>query len=152
MPSSAGQSGPLLLWGLTLGILADLLQMLPPHNAVELWQYPTFTTPDLRLLIFLFTYRLRKNNARYLNSGTWPSQTAVDVSTAAMAVSEAEPRQAMPSDVGIDGLGVGCQSTHVLSLMLSGYYERINVAIAFFLVMRIAAVGGLGYLTLRAWR
>lgn len=152
VPSSTGRTGPLLLWGLTLGILADLLQMLPPHNAVGLWQYPTFTTPDLRLLIFLFTYRLRRDNARYLNSGTWTSQTAVDVSTAAVAVSEAEPRQVRPSGVGIDGLGVGGRSTDVPSLMLSGYYERINVAIAFFLLTRMTAAAGLGYLTIHAWR
>jgi hypothetical protein len=152
VPSSTGQSGPLLLWGLTLGILADILEMLPPHNAIQLWQYPTFTTPDLRLLIFLFTYRLRKNNARHLNAGTWPSQTAADASTAAVAVSEAEPRQAKPSEVGIGGLGVGGRPAHALSLMLSGYYERMNVAIAVFILLRMAAAGGLGYLGLRGWK
>ena len=152
LPNSTRRSGPLLLWGLTLGILADLLEMLPPHNAIELWQYPTFTTPDLRFVIFLLTYKLRKNNARHLNAGTWASQTAVDESTAAVAVSEAEPRQAKPSEVGIGGLGVGVRPTHALSLMLSGYYERMNVAIAVFILMRTVAVGGLGYLTFRAWR
>jgi hypothetical protein len=152
IPSSTARSTPLLLWGLTLGIIADLLEMLPPHNAIELWQYPTFTTPDLRLLIYLCTYRLRKNNARHLNAGTWPNQTAVDASTAAVAVSEAEPRQAMPSDVGVGGLGVGGRQTHALSLMLSGYYERMNVAIAAFLLIRMLATGGFGYLFFRSWK
>ncbi len=152
VPSSTARSGPLLLWGLTLGILADLLEMLPPHNAVELWQYPTFTTLDLRFLIYLFTYKLRKENARHLSDGTWPSQIAVDASTAAVVVSEAEPHRGKPSDVGIGGLGVGRRPSHALSLMLSGYYERINIAIAVFLTVRIAAAGALGYLTFREWR
>jgi hypothetical protein len=152
IPSSTARSGPLLLWGLTLGILADLLEMLPPHNAIELWQYPTFRTPDLRLLIYLFTYRLRKDNARHLNAGTWPSQTAADASTAAVAVSEAEPRQVKPNDVGIGGLGVGGRQIHAMSLMLSGYYERMNIAIAAFILVRIAATGGLGYLSSHAWK
>lgn len=152
LPSSATRSGPLLLWGLTLGILADLLEMLPPHNAIELWQYPTFTTPDLRFLIFLFTYKLRKDNARHLSDGTWPSQTAIDASTVAVAVSEAEPHPAKPNDVGIGGLGVGGRPSHALSLMLSGYYERIDIAIAVFLVFRMGIAGALGYLTLRAWK
>lgn len=152
VPSSTAQAGPLLLWGLTLGVLADLLEMLPPHNAIELWQYPTFTTLDLRLLIYLFTYKLRKDNARYLNAGSWPSQPATDASTAAVAVSEAEPLQMKPNQVGIGGLGVGAKETHALSLMLSGYYERMNIAIAVFLSMRIAAAGAFGYLTFRAWK
>ncbi len=152
LPSSTKPSGPLLLWGLTLGILADLLVLLPPHNAVELWQYPTFTSPDLRLLVYLFTYRLRQDNARHLSDGTWPSQTAVDTSTAAVAVSEAEPHQAKPNDAGVGRLGVGSRPSHTLSLMLSGYYERVNVAIAVFLAMRIVAAGGLGYYAFRTWK
>ena len=152
VPSSTTPSGPLLLWGLTLGILADLLEMLPPHNAIELWQYPTFTSPDLRLLVYLFTYKLRQDNARHLSDGTWPSQTAVDASTAAVAVSEAEPHQTKPNEVGVGGLGAGSKPSYTLSLMLSGYYERVNVAIAVFLAMRVAAAGSLGYYAFRTWK
>ncbi|KAH0372902.1 L-lactate dehydrogenase, partial [Aureobasidium melanogenum] len=41
------QHRPLILWGLTLGVVADFLDLLPPHNALELWTYPTFTMPDM---------------------------------------------------------------------------------------------------------
>ena len=152
VPSSTAQSGPLLLWGLTLGILADLLELLPPHNAIELWQYPTFVNPDLRLLVYLFTYKLRKDNARHLCDGTWPSQAAVDRFTAAAAVSEAEPHHSKRNQFGIGGLGVGQRPSHALSWMLSGYYERMNIAIAVFLALRLAAAGGLGYVAIRAWK
>lgn len=133
--SYAGQR--LLLWGLTLGVLADFLDTLPPYNAVKLWHYPTFTVPDLRGLIYLFTFRLRNNNAGDLSGGTWPSQTAVDATTQAMAVS-AQPRGRgrRRNDVGIGGLGVGSHPSHAVGKMLSGYYERISMAIGVFLVLR----------------
>ncbi|KAG9681023.1 L-lactate dehydrogenase, partial [Aureobasidium melanogenum] len=48
------QHRPLILWGLTLGVVADFLDLLPPHNALELWTYPTFTMPDI-------TYNTKKH-------------------------------------------------------------------------------------------
>jgi hypothetical protein len=120
----------LLLWGLTLGVLADLLDMLPPYNASKLWIYPNFTTPDLRAIIYLLTLKFRRNNAGDLSAGTWRSQTAVDSTTQAVAVSEAEPRSLAHNSVGIGGVGSGKS--------LTGYYERISVSIALFLAMRTA--------------
>lgn len=163
---------PILLWGLTLGVLADLLDMLPPHNAVSLWRFPTFTPPDLQFLIWLVTYTVRKNNADELNTGTIPkkanasqkvaagNQTAVDGTTAAVsmppAVSEAEPtRLAAKSEVGIGGLGVGTKTKHAVGKLISGYYERMNIAIVLFLLYR-TATGAAGaywlYTKLRARR
>jgi hypothetical protein len=134
----------LLLWGLTLGVLADLLDMLPPYNASKLWIYPNFTTPDLRAIIYLLTLRFRRNNAGDLSAGTWPSQTAVDATTQAVAVSEAEPRGLAHNYVGIGGVGSGKS--------LIGYYERISVSIALFLAMR-AALGSAAFLWLfKLWR
>ncbi|KIW92904.1 uncharacterized protein Z519_06753 [Cladophialophora bantiana CBS 173.52] len=93
---------PLILWGLTLGVLADLLDQLPPYNAVALWKYPTFTVPDLRLLVYIMTHSFRKNTAETFSSGSWPSrlhrrpsQTAIDGASEAIAISVAEPAPAM---------------------------------------------------------
>ena len=171
---------PLHLWGLTLGVLADLLDLLPPHNAVKLWKYPTFTAPDLALLIYIFTYTTRLNNARDLSAGFWPNQTAVDTTTNAVApapttrtttvVSEAEPRQlsqveqraATGAEISIGGEGVGAhirtgagvegKPDHAVGKMLSGYYDRMNVAIGVFLVYRLLLGAGLGVWGVRLWR
>jgi 8-oxo-dGTP pyrophosphatase MutT (NUDIX family) len=51
---------PLLLWGLTLGVMGDFLDMIPPYNALRVWTYPTFTTPDVRVILHLMTYRWRR--------------------------------------------------------------------------------------------
>lgn len=154
--SSAGSLAhqqPLLLWGLTLGVLADFLDMLPPYNAVSLWRYPTYTMPDLRLFVYLITRPVRKNNAGDLSTGSWPSQTAVDATTQAMAVTEAEPRRLADSnEVGIGGLGVGSHRRPAVGKLLSGYYERMSIAIGVFLVYRTLLGTAFLYWFYKAWR
>ncbi|KAH8880579.1 NUDIX-domain-containing protein [Thozetella sp. PMI_491] len=152
---------PLLLWGLTLGVFADFLDALPPYNAVRLWRYPTFTPLDLRALMWLFTRSLRRNNAGDLSAGTWPAhanRTALDVSTQAIAVTEAEPLRLAkmgtryPNEVGIGGLGVGAHPKDAVGRLLAGYYERVNVTIVVFVLYRLGLASGLGYWLFRQWR
>ncbi|KIX08924.1 uncharacterized protein Z518_00002 [Rhinocladiella mackenziei CBS 650.93] len=158
---------PILLWGLTLGVLADLLDQLPPYNAVKLWKYPTFTVPDLRLIVYLMTLSFRKNTAETFSSGSWPSQTAVDSATQATAVATSEPvptvTEAEPTDlakqpafnkdsVGIGGLGVGSDPQYAVGRLLWGYYDRVNVAIAVFLAYRAAATAGIAFWAYRFWK
>ncbi|KAL5360192.1 hypothetical protein BJX96DRAFT_149892 [Aspergillus floccosus] len=150
---------PLLLWGLTLGILADFLDMLPPHNAVELWKYPTFTTPDLRLIVNLLTHRLRQRNKRQVKSGRRPSNTAVDSQTAALPVTETTGVKDDCNEVGIGGLGVGRYygpsdkspegTRYAVGIMLRGYYAKLRTAIYIFVAWRIA-LGSVG--AIYAWR
>lgn len=145
---------PLMLWGLTLGVLADFLDMLPPYNAVQLWRYPTFTPPDLRAFVWLFTYPMRKNNAHELSAGTWPyrnksrkrraSQTAMDATSYASAVTEAEPMKlsGTQNEVGIEGSSNGQDA---VGRLLEGYYHRMNIAIVTFLGYRIALTSTMAY-------
>ncbi|KAI9844514.1 MAG: Phosphate metabolism transcription protein [Thelocarpon superellum] len=56
---STSKTRPLLLWGLTFGIVNDLLQLFPPHDAIEQWSYPTFTRPDIQLVLWVTTYSFR---------------------------------------------------------------------------------------------
>ncbi|KAF4261940.1 hypothetical protein KXW98_003240 [Aspergillus fumigatus] len=148
--ASVGSTRPLHLWGLSLGILADFLDMLPPHTAVRLWKYPTFTSLDLRFIISLLTYRLRKRNILHVRSGARGdmSNTAVDSQTVALPVLQEVNTQHDYNDVGIGGLGVGRyygasdnasdRSTYAVGIMLRGYYEKLRVAIYVFLAWRIA--------------
>jgi 8-oxo-dGTP pyrophosphatase MutT (NUDIX family) len=149
---------PLLLWGLTLGVLADFLDMLPPYNAVELWKYPTFTVPDLRLLVWLFTRGQRKNNASNLSGGTWghakPSQTAVDATTAAVAVTEPDLDGLGESGRGraaIGDLGDKPKTQDAASELLAGYYERINTAVVVFVAYRSVVGSAAVYWLYKLW-
>ena len=182
---------PLILWGLTLGVLADLLDQLPPHNAVALWKYPTFTVPDLRIIVYLMTFQFRKDTAEAFSSGSWysqqhprrrrPSQTAMDATSQAIAVSGAEqapaigehstsvplasveetdsrsrnPKKRMSfnqASVGIGGLGVGKSPEHAVGKLLHGYYERVNWAIAAFLAYRTVLTAVTVWWLARRWR
>ncbi|KAE8405262.1 hypothetical protein BDV37DRAFT_281933 [Aspergillus pseudonomiae] len=156
------QTQPLLLWGLTLGILADFLDMLPPHTAVQLWEYPTFTSPDLRLITSILTYRLRKRNKLRAKSGSQSSNTAVGSQTSAVTVTgdnDAADANCFPNEVGIEGLGVGYygssrtreleRDTHAVGIMLKGYYAKLRVAIQVLLAWR-AAIGSLA--AIYAWK
>ncbi|EAW08010.1 NUDIX hydrolase [Aspergillus clavatus NRRL 1] len=157
--NSNNQNRPLLLWGLTLGILADFLDMLPPHTAVQLWEYPTFTTPDLRWIISLLTYRLRKRNMLQVKSGvrTIVNNTAVDSKTAALPVVLASNTAHGHNEVGIGGLGVGRYygssdndgGTYAVGIMLRGYYDRLRLAIYVFIAWRIVMGSMAG---VYAWR
>ncbi|ETI24147.1 hypothetical protein G647_03516 [Cladophialophora carrionii CBS 160.54] len=170
---------PLILWGLTLGVLADLLDQLPPYNAVALWKYPTFTVPDLRLIVYLMTRQFRKNTADAFSSGSWysqkqarpqrrrPSQTAMDGMSQAIAISSEESPPAMEGpdteksekrssfnkhSVGIGGLGVGKSPDHAVGKLLYGYYDRVNWAIGVFLAYRTVLTAGTAWWIVKWWR
>ena len=153
---------PLLLGGLTLGILADFLDMLPPHNAVQLWDYPTFTPPNLRLIVKLVTHSLRKHNILQVKSGARPSNTALDSQTAAVAVNDKAHSQNDHNEVGIGGLGVGrCYGpsdkdpdgrTYAVGIMLRGYYDRLRIALFVFLGWRVAIGSTAAAFAWKLWR
>lgn len=133
------QKQTLQLWGLTLGILADFLDMFPPHNAVKLWAYPTFTTPDLRLMLWLISYPLRKSNSRRaLENDRRPlNHTAIDATSLAIPVDPQSGEDSKNNEVGITGLGVGRHDhTRLVETMLRGYFTRVQYAIVTWIALR----------------
>ena len=55
--------GPHLLWGLTLGILADLLHQIDSQAMSTLWSWPTFSHWDIRVILWILTYKLRSKTS-----------------------------------------------------------------------------------------
>jgi hypothetical protein len=140
--SYAKKQPPLLLWGLTLGVISDFLEHLPPHNALELWTYPTFTNWDVRFVMWAMSYRFRKQMSRDMS--TTP---ALDATSSAEVVDGAElPKRDSsevpePGEVGIAGLGVGrhwgktgrakmVARGAAVNSMLEGYYPIVRKAVA----------------------
>jgi hypothetical protein len=156
-PWSSAHAGPqahrgdknreLLLWGLTLGIMADFLDLLPPHNAVDLWRPPTFTAPDLRAIVSLLTYSIRKRNAAKVKAARRPSQTAVDDSTMALSVDE-------HADRGHTSRGEEKDDGHqyATAILLHGYYDRLRLSMAVFTVWRLALGSVGGYYAWKSWK
>jgi hypothetical protein len=156
---------PLLLWGLTLGVVSDFLEHMPPHNALELWTYPTFTNWDVRFVMWAMSYRFRK-------------QKSLEMSTAASSVSSTDRQdfpgigseaigsleeEEKPGEVGIAGLGVGrgwgqtgrakmMARGAAVNSMLEGYYPLVRKAVATALIGRIGAIVLAAFLTWKRLR
>ena len=60
---------PLLLWGLTLGIVADFLHEIDDKATERLWSWPTFSHIDLRVLTWLLTRSIRNRRLQESRSG-----------------------------------------------------------------------------------
>ncbi|KAF2471409.1 nudix family hydrolase [Lindgomyces ingoldianus] len=149
---------PLLLWGLTLGVVSDFLEHIPPHNALELWTYPTFTNWDVRFTMWAMSYRFRKQKAIEMSSTE--QRGTIGIVEEGIDAAEA-PKQDLPDpqateaeepgEVGIAGLGVGrnwgktgraklVARGAAVNSMLEGYYPIVRKAVATALVGRIAVV------------
>ncbi|KAF2688747.1 nudix family hydrolase-like protein [Lentithecium fluviatile CBS 122367] len=145
---------PLLLWGLTLGVISDFLEHLPPHNALELWTYPTFTNWDVRFVMWAISYRFRKQKS--IEMSTMAESTATGVAKEAVDavempkqdLPEVPEEEEQPGEVGIAGLGVGrnwgktgrakmVARGAAVNSMLEGYYPIVRKAVATALVGRI---------------
>ena len=121
---SPKRTRPLLLWGLTLGMLADFLDQLPPHNAVRLWSYPTFTSWDVRLIINILTRSLKRKNQARLQNGGMQNQTALDSETEAVATGD-NPWFIGGLSNGMKPPSKGTNATraYAVGVLLEGYYD-----------------------------
>lgn len=150
---SAGNTRPLLLWGLTLGMLADFLDQMPPHNAVKLWSYPTFTSMDVRWIINILTGPLKKRNRQRLQHGGIENQTALDSETEAVATGD------NPWFIG--GLSDGMRSPHkglnktrsyAVGIMLDGYYDMARRGVYIAASLRLVATIALIFQVIRRYK
>ena len=145
---SASTERPLLLWGLTLGIIADFLEMLPPHNALDLWTWPTFSPWDVRLVLWIMSYSFRMRKLRQIGLGQVHASAAVEEETEAIDAPKGKAPEARPGEVGIGGLGAGqlyskLKQSHersrlsAVGIMLEGYYDLVRRAVFVALVLRV---------------
>ncbi len=112
---------PLLLWGLTLGVMSDFLDLMPPHNALDLWMYPNFTPLDVRFVVWLMTYRFKERKRAELQAGMEPAGsnsthtlfTNPAFGYASESMASATPPESStvlvdrPDEAGFTGLGTG---------------------------------------------
>lgn len=158
---SSERSRPLLLWGLTLGILADFLDQLPPHNAVKLWSYPTFTSPDTCFIIDVLTWSLKSRNKAKLQSNGMVNQTAMDSETEATAVPSGDNPwfigglsggMKCDSGNGTGGTGKNKAKEYAVGIMLEGYYDMARRGVWISAVMRMCGTVALALYIVRRFR
>lgn len=64
---AAGPDKPLLLWGLTHGIIIDFLRLMPESDVLQSWRWPTFSAPDIRIAVWLASVRFRRQKLQGVN-------------------------------------------------------------------------------------
>ncbi|KAI9657167.1 MAG: hypothetical protein M1821_003334 [Bathelium mastoideum] len=169
------QLKPLLLWGLTLGVLADFLELLPPYNALKLWIYPTFTPWDVRFVVWALSYRFKKRKERELSAQSTPdmmwgdeqneveremfyrAEDGFKINPHHKDIPQSDQYKTVDTagaEVGISGLPSGQsrptglvqrRNTGAVSLMLEGYYDIVRKAVAVALLGRCCGVTALLY-------
>ncbi|XMA10542.1 hypothetical protein WAI453_003333 [Rhynchosporium graminicola] len=144
---------PLLLWGLTLGMLADFLDQMPPHNAVKLWSYPTFTSIDVQFLINILTAPLKRRNRQRLQQGGVHNQTAMDSETEAVAIGD-NPWCIGGLSNGMKAPSKGVNQTRVyaVGVMLEGYYVMARRGVWIAASFRLAATMALAIQIVRRYK
>lgn len=134
------QHPPLLLWGLTLGIIAEFLGPLS-SGVPDFWTWPTFSSWDYRLAVWLFTYSFRARKLRELRSagggggggndrGNIPTQLS-GLDSITFCASSSIGKQ------DIEEKGKQEKRISVVGKMLDGYFDRAMYAAALVLFFRL---------------
>ncbi|TKA72038.1 hypothetical protein B0A49_03367 [Cryomyces minteri] len=127
--------------------MADFLDMLPPHNTLHLWTYPTFTDTSTRLMVWAMSYRFRRQKLRettLVPDNTDPLLDARHPPTSPPPPPPPPPQvrairgEGSPGEVGIGGLGIGIAKYYygqpgaqsgAVGHMLHGYYDLVRRAV-----------------------
>lgn len=123
---------PLLLWGLTLGIMADLLELVDMHGSSKLWSWPTFSPWDMRLIIWLMTYKFRSRKLQELTTTTWRpgSRGRNGVTIGGLDATTFTTSQARKPEASVAGVA----AMH----LLNGYSDQLQRAVLVSLLLRLA--------------
>lgn len=121
---------PLLLWGLTLGIVTDFLRPFDSDDNSNFW--PTFSPWDFRCTVWLFTYSFRARKLQELRVDGRSSQFRQANNTATelngfdldtFSASAAKPQKVLPSST--------------IGKLLDGYYNLLKKAVIMTLLLRL---------------
>jgi hypothetical protein len=150
---SSDKRRPLLLWGLTLGMLADFLDQLPPYNAVQLWSHPNFTSLDVRWIVNLLTISLKTRNIARLRNGGIQNQTALDTDAEAVATGD-NPWFIGGLSNGMKRLSTGTNATksYAVGVLLDGYYDRARIGVWLAVATRIIGTVAMGLYIVKRYK
>lgn len=131
---------PLLLWGLTYGIVADFLGPLYPKEASKFWKWPTFSYWDFRFAAWVCSINFRRRKMKEL---IWRNDKLL---------SEKLYNQ---GEIGAHSFSIDTvtregqsrvMSSSIVDIMLDGYLDRLRKAIIISVIIRVVLMGILTYL------
>ena len=128
----------LVLWGLTLGMISDFLQLLDSEGTQKLWSWPTFSHWDIRFYVWLLTRKYRNQKAEEEQAAPEPGSPSSGHERLSGADSTTTAVSVRP---GGKGLRSGLAGAH----HLDSYFENMKQAIILAIATRL--VGGLALVT-----
>lgn len=153
---------PLLLWGLTLGVMSDFLDLLPPHMAMRQWVYPTFSPLDMRFVLWLLSYNFRKRKQKELEEGY---QVAVPVVERGLDIVGVQNGLVEKTEAAkADGMGAGWRHygrvrndqrgfrSDAFGSLMQGYYTLVRRAVEITLVGRLSLLAVVLWIAYRKLR
>lgn len=129
-PVPGGPDKPLLLWGLTHGIVVDLLRLLPESNILSSWRWPTFSAPDVRLAIWLISWRFRRDKMR---------GTKENIHGPYMVIEEGFASKDNAASTGTEESSASFPQHSAVHYMLHGYFDMTQRGIWLALLVRFGA-------------
>ena len=124
----------LCLWGLTHGIVADLLSLISSRKQLDWWFWPTLSAPDVRLLVWLCSYGHRSRKIKsisLLHSPASPSKKknitkGRDIRTSAVWTTQDDHGLDQGNSRSLHEQGPRVIQHSAVTYLLDGYYEIIK--------------------------
>ena len=130
-----------ILWGLTMGVIADFLELLDEHATSKLWFWPTFSPPDIFLVTRLLTRKFRTQKLRELTAKTGRNSGTRISGFDALTYTTSIMRTSKGSESGIAG-----------GILLEGYFDRLFRALYVALFARFGFCLALTAFIIRRYR
>jgi len=129
--------------------------MLPPHNALQIWTYPTFTQLDVRFILWAMSYGFRKRKQKELEEGA-QAMPAVELGSDSVAMRD--DAGSKPGEGRVEGMGLGRyygrwaqdqkgSRSSAVGVLLGGYYEIIQKAVLVSFITRLSVIATAGFFT-----
>ena len=136
---------PLLLWGLTLGIVADLLEIIDRPATSKLWNWPTFSAWDVRTITWLLNYRFQSRKIRELTMSKESSTRESD---------DIRPGELdnTTNSTSMKRLGKGSEAGIAGMTLLADYSDRLRQAAIVALCLRFLFGAGLSAFLINKYR
>ena len=137
---------PLLLWGLTYGIVNDFLDLLPSHDCRKIWTWPTFSHRDIQLVLWMITYHFRQQRRQSLSTNTTQPTRIIEEGLATEVergqIDRLTPVNSphRPSESGVTGQ------------MLDGYYSLVKKALLITFLCRLGTGSALATVLLKRFQ
>lgn len=128
----------LVLWGLSLGMISDFLQLVDPRATQKLWSWPTFTHWDIRFYVWLLTRRFR-------NQKIEEDSTVIDLEQGS-SKEQISGADSTTTAISVLRNGKGLQNGLAGAHFLDPYFENMKQAILLAIATRLT-----GALALLAW-